>query len=172
MHTTVANKLIILRDTAKLSQQHVSDYLKISKSTYCRYEKGLSIPGLEEINLLLKLYDISYEQFMNISLPIRRVIVYPVKILDNLESELLYPIPDDNSYKYYEDRYFKIKDIVNSLLDISAEAMDFPDLNISDLPLQTTLKEVVLDVRGEQLIRKAYKIQDLLINKMHESIYK
>lgn len=172
MLTSLANKLIILRDSTKYSQQYVADYLDISKSTYCRYEKGLSSPGVDEINRLLQLYNITYEDFASVNLPLKHTIVYPPKVLDNLEAELRTPIPDNHSYNYYKDRYNNIKSIVNILLDISAEAMNFPSLNLEDLPRGTTLKEVNLDMRGEFLIQKAFRYQNTLFNKMHDSLYK
>ncbi len=170
MNTSLANKLIILRDKAKLSQQSVADYLGISKSTYCRYEKGTSEPCSSVINKLLELYSISYEDFSGISLPLTHTLVYPKKLLNQLEEEISKDIPDDKSYEYYRERYYDLKSLIWPLLDIQAESMNFPSLNLKDLPDNTTLKVVSYDQRSAWLIDCALRKNSIIYEKMDNAL--
>ena len=64
------NKFIILRNEHNLTQEQVAEMLNISKSTYCRIEKGQQDISVEALKKLLKIYNITFEDFYNIKLPI------------------------------------------------------------------------------------------------------
>ena len=82
------NKFIILRNEHNLTQEQVAEMLNISKSTYCRIEKGQQDISVEALKKLLKIYNITFEDFYNIKLPIVRTITYPDKLLKNLQNAL------------------------------------------------------------------------------------
>lgn len=168
---TDSNKLIILRDRAKFSQQDVADALSVSKSTYCRYERGDTQLGINELDAILKLYSISYEDFSGIHFPIKKTISYPKKLLENLRDALIDGQEISDSYSANKQKYYRIKDALEPLLLINQEALDFPDLDISHIQPGTTLKEVVLDVRGEKLIQEAFIIQTNLFSAMESQLY-
>ncbi len=163
---TISNKLIVLRDKHKFSQQYVADAIGVSKSTYCRFEKGTTTPGADEINAILRLYDISYEEFSGISLPLERVISYPEKLLLNLQDALEQYGKPVYDYQTNYLKYNKIKEAMEPVLAIRDEAMDFPNVDISDVPRGTTVKTVKLDMRGEKLIDECLKAQHNLFEAM------
>ena len=165
---TFSNKLILLREEHKFSQQQVADDLGVSKSTYCRFEKGLSVPNMEEINAILHLYDISYEEFMDIALPIESIVSYPDKLLRNLKDAIeKYGVPSDNYYMNYEN-YYKIKEAMEPIIRIREKALNFPNINISDIPRNTIVKTIKFDLRGEKLIDAGFKSQNMLFEAMQD----
>lgn len=168
---TDSNKLIILRDRAKLSQQEVADALSVSKSTYCRYERGDTQLGINELNAILMLYSITYEDFTGIHFPIKKTISYPKKLLENLQEALTSGREISDSYTKNKEKYYRIKDALEPLLLIHQEAFDFPNLDINQIQPGTTIKEVVLDVRGEKLIQEAFAAQTNLFSTMESQLY-
>ncbi len=163
---TLANKLIVLRERFMLSQQYVADTINVSKSTYCRFEKGSSTPGAEEIQKILKLYSISYEEFMGIDLPIEQSISYPEKLLSYLRDAIYKNSDPVDDYRENYNRYCRIKDALEPVLAIRDEAMNFPDINVEDYAPKTIVKKVYIDVRGDRLIEEAMKTQHALFESM------
>lgn len=82
------NKFIILRNEHNLTQEQIAEMLNISKSTYCRIEKGQQDISVEALKKLLKIYNITFEDFYNIQLPIVKTITYPKKLLINLQNAI------------------------------------------------------------------------------------
>lgn len=58
--------LAAARVNACFSQQEVCDALKISKNTICNWEKGHTVPNIEQARELSKLYNMPLE-FIRIS---------------------------------------------------------------------------------------------------------
>ena len=163
---TLSNKLIILRDKYKYSQQFLADSIGVSKSTYCRFEKGTALPRIDEINSILQLYDISYEELVEIKLPIVHEISYPDKLLRNLEKLISANSTPDKNYIDNRKKYYAIKEALEPILVIRDEAMSFPDIDISDISPGTTVKTITMDMRGERLIDQAFKTMDDLFDAM------
>ncbi len=165
---TIDNKLIVLRDKYKYTQQQVATLIGVSKSTYCRYENGLSIPGDKEIEKILALYNISYEQFKDIDLPLECVITYPEKLLNNLDITIKKFGTPGSDYKSNMDNYKKINEAMAAILSIRDEALNFPPINVSDIDPGAKVKKVQLDIRGEMLIESGFKAQNELYNAIQE----
>lgn len=49
------------RRNKKLTLEEVAEKLKVTASTVSKYENGTVIPKIDQIDVLLKLYDIQYE---------------------------------------------------------------------------------------------------------------
>ena len=160
----ISNKLRIYRAEAKLSQQEVADTLKISKSKYCRMENGEALPDVEELNALLSLFNISYDELANRTFPITHTIKYPNDLLDNLEK--IIRENSDISENWNENRmcFNRLREALEPILVIRNNAMDFPELDLTSVMPGTTVKTVNLDMRGEVLIDRCMKIQHKLSN--------
>lgn len=163
---TIANRLIILRDKHKYSQQQVANAIGVSKSTYCRYEKGTSTLGTDEINAILSLYDLSYEEFMGISLPLESEIVYPEKLLKLLESTIKENASPSGNYHEDQRKYYAIKEAMEPILSIRSEGLNFPEISIDSIEPGTTVKKVKFDLRGEKLIDEGLNAQHRLFDSM------
>lgn len=57
----LSKNLKTLRIEKKLTQQQVADYLKKTRATYCRYEKGTLKPDIDTLTDLANLYKISLD---------------------------------------------------------------------------------------------------------------
>ena len=165
----ISNKLILLRDQYKFSQQEVADSIGVSKSTYCRYEKGTASPGIEEINNILALYNITYEEFVKISLPLEHTIAYPEKLLKILKETIEKNSCPTHDYHENYDKYCHIKDAMEPILAIRDEAMDFPNIDLSTIQAGTTVKVVRLDMRGEKLIEEGLNARQALFDAMQSA---
>ena len=163
---TIPNKLIILREEHNYSQQQVADAISVSKSTYSRYESGLSELGVKELDALLRLYDINYNQFMDIEFPIVREIIYPEKVIRKLEKEVVGARTYGNNYRDCYAKYNRIKEAMEPILMIREKAMDFPQIDVSKITPGTTVKEIKLDLRVEKLIDEGLKMQEKLFDEM------
>ncbi|WP_049945212.1 helix-turn-helix transcriptional regulator [Butyrivibrio sp. AC2005] len=163
---TISNTLIILRDQHNYTQQQVAEALGVSKSTYCRYEQGKTTLGVEEINAILTLYGITYEEFVGIRFPIEHTIKYPTKLLDLLEKTINENSEPAKEYAENNDKYHKIKEAMAPILSIRDEGLSFPGLDLTNIPSGTVVKSVNMDARGERLISRALKAQDKLWDAM------
>lgn len=163
---TIANKLIVLRDKCRFSQQQVAEAIGVSKSTYCRYEKGRAFPGIDEINSILNLYKISYEDFVGLSLPLENTVSYPNELLVNLHRIILENGKPSLDYHENYEKYNRIKEAMEPILAIRDSALDFPNIDVSDIPKGTTVKVVKLDLRGEKLIKDGMMAQQYLYEAM------
>lgn len=157
------NKFIILRNEHNLTQEQVAEMLNISKSTYCRIEKGQQDISVEALKKLLKIYNITFEDFYNIQLPIVRTITYPKKLLQNLQNAINENGEKSNSWVTNLKKYENIKNALNPIFEIRNKALHFPDIDISEIPNNTTVKQVKLDPKAELLIDRALKAQQKLL---------
>ena len=159
---TISNKLRIYRAEAKLSQQEVADAIHISKSKYCRMENGDAIPDAYELDALLALFNVSYEEMSNTDFPITHTIKYPAELLEQLEKAIKDNSAISENWSENRLRYNRLKEALEPVLDVRNEAMDFPTLNLSSVETGTTVKRVNLDVKGEYLIECCMKAQSRL----------
>lgn len=58
-------QLRLIRKQNKLSQQQLSDFLGISRSTYCSYETGRRTPDIEIFVKLSSFYKLPLERFVS-----------------------------------------------------------------------------------------------------------
>ena len=59
--------------------------------------------------------------------------------------------------------YENIKNALKPIFEIRNKALDFPDIDISEIPNNTTVKQVKLDPKAELLIDRALKAQQKLL---------
>lgn len=163
----LSNKLIFLRDKYRFSQQYVADTIGVSKSTYCRYENGSSLPGLDEICSLIKLYRITYEEFVDIELPLVENISYPTKLLDRLEKVIKESEPVGD-YVIDHNKYERIDQALEPILIIRNEAFNFPNIDLSEYVSGARLKMINMDVRGEHLIDEGLRAKNRLVKSMEK----
>lgn len=154
------NKLRVLRHETGYSQQKVADYLEISKSKYCRMEDNGSFPDTKELEKIFDLYRISPNDFFDLDFPIIHKLIYPKKVLDNLEKEI-----DDlkqltNDWNMNRERLNRLRKAMEPVMQIRSQAFDFPELDASQVCSGTTVGRVELDIRGEALIDKCFELQE------------
>ena len=156
----IGNKLRVLRHEVGYSQQKVADYLNISKSKYCRMEDNSSSPDARELEQIFLLYGISPNDFFGMEFPIRHKLIYPEGILDNFEMEIenLRELTED--WNINRERLNRLRKALEPVLEARNEALDFPELDLSHVPSGTTVKQVVLDIRGERLIKQYFKLEE------------
>ncbi len=58
---TFANRLKMLRTSAKRTQQDIADLLKVRRSTVGEYERGIIIPPADKINVLAKYFNVTVD---------------------------------------------------------------------------------------------------------------
>ena len=163
MNLSNKNKFIILRNEHNLTQEQVAEMLNISKSTYCRIENGTLNIGVDALKKLLQIYNITFEDFYNIQLPIVRTITYPKKLLQNLQNAINENGEKSNSWVTNLKKYENIKNALNPIFEIRNKAFHFPGIDISEIPNNTTVKQVKLDPKAELLIDIALKAQQKLL---------
>lgn len=163
MNLSNKNKFIILRNEHNLTQEQVAEMLNISKSTYCRIENGTLNIGVDALKKLLQIYNITFEDFYNIQLPIVRTITYPKKLLQNLQNAINENGEKSNSWVTNLKKYENIKNALNPIFEIRNKALHFPDIDISEIPNNTTVKQVKLDPKAELLVDRALKAQQKLL---------
>lgn len=163
MNLSNKNKFIILRNEHNLTQEQVAEMLNISKSTYCRIENGTLNIGVDALKKLLQIYNITFEDFYNIQLPIVRTITYPKKLLQNLQNAINENGEKSNSWVTNLKKYENIKNALNPIFEIRNKAFRFPGIDISEIPNNTTVKQVKLDPKAELLIDRALKAQQKLL---------
>jgi len=163
MNLSNKNKFIILRNEHNLTQEQVAEMLNISKSTYCRIENGTLNIGVDALKKLLQIYNITFEDFYNIQLPIVRTITYPKKLLQNLQNAINENGEKSNSWVTNLKKYENIKNALNPIFEIRNKAFHFPGIDISEIPNNTTVKQVKLDPKAELLIDRALKAQQKLL---------
>ena len=56
--------LVAARVNARFTQKEVADILGVSNKTICSWEKGKSFPSPKQIDVLCKLYGISYDNII------------------------------------------------------------------------------------------------------------
>ncbi len=163
MNLSNKNKFIILRNEHNLTQEQVAEMLNISKSTYCRIETGQQNISVEALKELLKIYNITFEDFYNIKLPIVRTITYPDKLLKNLQNALNENEEKSNSWIVNFEKFEKLKKALKPILEIRDKALALPDIDISEMPDKTTIKQVTFNRDAELLIDRAIEAQQKLL---------
>lgn len=166
-------KLKTLRQAHGRTQQQVADVLKIHKSLYCNYEKGVRTPDLNKLKILADYYEVSLSSL--ILFPLENTVVYSDGVLDDLETVMksclqfneTHNPPIEKDLDEIHRHYEMLKTALNKVLDERNSAMDFPDLKF-DLSKHTgeTVKTVHLDMRGEQLIKEAFEIQSSFLDEL------
>ena len=58
--TTFSRQLKYARESYNFSQQNVADYLGICRTTYTKWETGVSEPSFKSIERLVKLFSVDY----------------------------------------------------------------------------------------------------------------
>ncbi len=163
MNLSNKNKFIILRNEHNLTQEQVAEMLNISKSTYCRIENGTLNIGVDALKKLLQIYNITFEDFYNIQLPIVKTITYPKKLLINLQNAIDKNKEKSNNWVINLEKFENLKNALNPVLEIRSKALQFPNIDISEIPNHTTVKQVKLDPKAELLIDRALKAQQKLL---------
>lgn len=59
---TLSENLVSLRRSHGMTQQNVADYLNINRTTYTKYETGVTEPGIETLLLIAKLYGVTLDE--------------------------------------------------------------------------------------------------------------
>ena len=60
-----AEKLVVLRKKAGLSQEDIADKLDISRQAVYKWENDQSKPDIEKLKLLSKLFDVSIDNLLD-----------------------------------------------------------------------------------------------------------
>ena len=68
-----------------------------------------------------------------------------------------------NSWVTNLKKYENIKNALNPIFEIRNKAFHFPGIDISEIPNNTTVKQVKLDPKAELLIDRALKAQQKLL---------
>lgn len=163
MNLSNKNKFLILRHEYNLTQDQVAEELGISKSTYCRIEKGQIDISVEALKKLLNIYNITFEDFYNIKLPLVSSTIYPPQLLSTLEKVIKENSDKTDSWIDNLKKYENLKNALNPVLEVRNKALCFPDIDISELPNSTIVKQVKLDPRAEFLIDQCIKAQQKLL---------
>ena len=166
MSLSLTNKLIILRSENRLTQDNVAKRLGISKSSYSRKESGKTEFTVNELNKLLELFNIKFEDLVNIDLPIRRIEKIPQELLDNLQDAINASVPETDNWNENKERYWRIQNATNDVINKKLEFADFPDLDLTTIPILTDLAEIVFDPKSEMLLSQANKIMSNLAIKL------
>lgn len=166
---TINNKLIILRYRAGLTQEEVAKRLKISKSSYCRKEKGNSVITTDELERLLDIYEATYDDFIELKFPVIHDEKISTEYLDELERvlEKSKPVADFDKNR---DKYNSIQDALRPVLNERDRSFDFPEIDTSEILCGTTVKQVNLDIRAEVLIRRAFQAQSELAHSIFGAV--
>lgn len=64
-YMTLREKLIVLRDKAGLSQMALADQLGISRQAVTRWESGDTVPSMDKLKALAKIYGVSLDWLCN-----------------------------------------------------------------------------------------------------------
>lgn len=162
----ISERLKSYRENAGLSQQQVADELKTSKSTYCRIEKGESLPNADELEKLLRFYDVTYEEMIRSGTPITRATKYPSKYLSDLRNTIA-ETAVVGSWEENRRSLNRLKAALKPIMDIRNDVFDFPSLKLEGFEDGTTLKTVILDMEAEALINECFKKQ----NELHDALF-
>lgn len=62
------SNLKLLRNSRGFSQEQLSSYINLSRTTYSNYESGVKLPDLQTLYALAALYNISFSSLINYDL--------------------------------------------------------------------------------------------------------
>lgn len=158
----ISERLKTYRYQSGLSQQEVADALELSKATYCRMEKGESLPDAAELDKLLKLYNVSYEEMIRSGTPITRAIKYSPRALADLKKILSETFVTER-WEENRESLNRLKAALKPVITTREEAFDFPELRLDEIGDGKTLKTVILDTESEILIQKCFAKQEELL---------
>lgn len=158
----INNKIIILRDRVGMKQEEVATALGISKSSYCRKERGETQFTIDEFSKLLEVFHVAYSDFYDMEFPIVHKEIVPDELLDSLQSALDMNNTISSDWNTNKEQYNKIQRALKPVMDKRMEAFYFPDINTENIPSGTCLKEVLLDARAENLMSRAFEVQNRL----------
>lgn len=65
---TLGNNLRALRNSRRASQEEVTNFIHLTRSTYSSFETGQKIPDLQTLDAICALYDISFDSLVNYDL--------------------------------------------------------------------------------------------------------
>jgi len=156
----LGEKLKHYRAAKGMTQQEVADILGVDKSTYAHYEAGKRIPNAKawvEITRVLQLP----------VFPAEIGVVYPEGMLDEFE-DLLIQIEKTVSKNYNENlvRGNRLSDALRVVMDFRSESIStsaLPVENLLDYPMPQTVANLTLDIRGEELIKRAIRAYDAIL---------
>ncbi|QHI71044.1 helix-turn-helix domain-containing protein [Aminipila terrae] len=156
-------KIFELRKLNGYTQQYVADYLDIDKSTYAHYEAGRRTPDVKKLKKLAELYNLE-DELLGSTFPIEASAIYPIEMLDNLQEVINECKPHSGDYYADNIEFKKLREALKPIMQIRDEALDLPDIKICDLPSNTTVKRVYLDMRAESLIKRCLDKQSEVMN--------
>lgn len=61
----IGNNIKALRNSRRASQEEVTNFIHVTRSTYSSYENGHRIPDLQTLDALCALYDITFDSLVN-----------------------------------------------------------------------------------------------------------
>lgn len=67
MNIEIANRLVKLRKEKGLSQEELAEKLGLSRQAISKWERGESSPDMDNIVMLAKLYDLSFDELLSTS---------------------------------------------------------------------------------------------------------
>lgn len=160
-------RLKICRSNMKLSQQQVADKLGISKSKYCRMENGEAIPNMEELELLLKIFNINYYEFINTKFPTTRTMCYSKELLEKLSDAIKQNSSVADTWSENRERLNNLKEALEPVLQERKRELSFPEFDLSEIPDGTTIKTIKIDCWGESLIDRCLDVQNKLLRALY-----
>ncbi len=61
----IGNNIRALRNSRRASQEEVTNFIYVTRSTYSSYENGHKIPDLQTLDAICALYDITFDSLVN-----------------------------------------------------------------------------------------------------------
>ena len=61
----LGNNIRALRNSRRASQEEVTNFIHITRSTYSSFENGQKVPDLQTLDAICALYDISFDSLVN-----------------------------------------------------------------------------------------------------------
>jgi len=84
----IGEKIKALRESKKMRQEDVANYINITKSTYIKYEKGTQSPQLEIVERIAKLYGVSACELVGDQKPsLDEQLASKMELINNLNQE-------------------------------------------------------------------------------------
>lgn len=177
-------KLRQARINSGLSSAEVAERLGIDRTLYVKYETGARTPNTARLVEIAKVFGVPLVQLTD--LPLRGVVTYSDGLLDKLEAanrkiqDLLKKRPADTA-GYAEsalwsetvaELYERHRAVLDQVISERWAAFDFPDLGVPlDSVVGRTVKEVILDVRGERLIDQGNRLAMDLLNAKYPGVF-
>jgi len=147
-------RLRFLREQTKSTQKQVADYLGVDVSTYAHYEAGRRVPDIDKLRKLAEKYNMT-DELLGAELPITIRQTFERTDLIKLEQAISDTEWIKGDYSGNKEKYEKLRTCAEPVLKEWERSLDLPNIDISYLPANITLKRVELDVYAEALI-KAY----------------